>query len=86
MAAGVPAVGSDVGMNADLIQHGRNGLLAGSARDWADALASLAADPALRARLGHAGRETAQGYGYSAIADRLAAFVSRVALGSSASR
>lgn len=86
MAAGVPAVGSDVGMNADLIQPGQNGLLARSPDDWLEALASLANDAALRARLGCAGRETARDYGYPAIADRLAAFVSAVAAGSSASR
>jgi glycosyltransferase involved in cell wall biosynthesis len=86
MAAGVPAVGSDVGMNADLIEPGRNGLLARSERDWVAALAALAGDFALRTRLGHAGRETARNYGYSAVADRLAAFVSRVAEGRSASR
>ena len=86
MAAGVPAVGSDVGMNADLIQPGQNGLLARSPGDWVEALASLANDAALRARLGRAGRETARDYGYPAVADRLAAFVSTVAAGSSASR
>src|SRR5262245_5492943 len=69
MAAGVPAVGSDVGMNADLIQSGQNGLLARTPRDWVDALASLASDAALRAQLGRAGRETARDYGYPAVAD-----------------
>ncbi len=86
MAAGVPAVGSDVGMNSDLIQSGRNGLLARSAGDWIDALGRLAGDLALRTRLARAGRETARDYGYSAVADRLAAFVSRVAAGNSAAR
>ncbi len=86
MAAGVPAVGSDVGMNADLIESGRNGMLARSERDWIDALAALAGNFALREQIGRAGRETACDYGYSTVADRLAAFVSRVAAGSSASR
>ena len=86
MAAGVPAVGSDVGMNADLIQSGENGLLARSAGDWVNALAALAGDLALRTRIGRAGRETARAYGYPAVADRLAAFVACVAVGSSASR
>jgi glycosyltransferase involved in cell wall biosynthesis len=86
MAAGVPSVGSDVGMNADLIEPGRNGLLARSDSDWVDALAALAGDLALRARLARAGRETARDYGYPAVADRLAAFVATVAAGSSASR
>src|SRR5262249_31270677 len=79
MAAGVPAVGRDVGMNSDLIESGRNGLLARSAGDWIAALAKLAGDLDLRARIGRAGREPALDYGYSTVADRLAAFVSRVA-------
>jgi len=87
MAAGVPAVGSDVGMNSELIAAGRNGLLARTVDDWTGALHELATDATLRARLGQAGRETAQEYGYAAVADRLAAFVSLVATaGSRASR
>jgi glycosyltransferase involved in cell wall biosynthesis len=86
MAAGVPAVGSDVGMNADLIRSGENGLLARTAGDWVEVLGSLAKDAALRARIGRAGRETAREYGYPAVADRLAAFVATVAAGSSAAR
>jgi glycosyltransferase involved in cell wall biosynthesis len=86
MAAGVPAIGSDVGMNAELIRHDENGLLAGDARDWETQLARLANDDGLRARLGAAGRETARDYGYAAVADRLAAFVAEVAADSSASR
>ena len=86
MAAGVPAVGSDVGMNAELIESGRNGLLARTPSDWIEALASLAGDAALCERLGRAGRETARAYGYSPIADQLAAFVASVASGSSAAR
>ena len=86
MAAGVPAVGSDVGMNAELIESGRNGLLARSEGDWVKALGSLASDAALRERIGRAGRETARAYGYSPIADRLAAFVSSVVSGKSAAR
>jgi glycosyltransferase involved in cell wall biosynthesis len=86
MAAGVPAVGSDVGMNAELIEPGRNGMLARSAPDWVTVLESLARDPALRERIGRAGRATATDYGYSTVADRLAAFVSRVADGSIAAR
>jgi glycosyltransferase involved in cell wall biosynthesis len=86
MAAGVPALGSDIGMNAELIASGRNGLLARTATDWVEALAALAGDAALRERLGRAGRETARAYGYSPIADKLAAFVASVASGRSAAR
>ena len=86
MAAGVPAVGSDIGMNTELIEPGRNGLLARELLEHRHPVGCAARDAALRERLGRAGRETAREYGYSAVADRLAAFVSRVADGSIAAR
>jgi len=58
MAAGVPVVASPVGVNADLVRHGENGLLAADSPGWEDALGQLAADAELRARLGEAGRQT----------------------------
>jgi glycosyltransferase involved in cell wall biosynthesis len=60
MAAGVPVVASPVGVNADIVRHGENGLLASTPDEWRDALASLAADPGLRRRLGEAGRATVE--------------------------
>jgi len=86
MAAGVPALGSDVGMNRELIRPGVNGCLAADLGDWERALAALAADAGLRARLGAAGRDTAQAYGYAAVADRLAALLDAVSAGSAAAR
>lgn len=56
MASGVPAVASPVGINRDIIQHGKNGLLAGDMKAWSDSLMTLVADAALRERLGRAGR------------------------------
>lgn len=83
MVAGVPAVGSDVGMNADLIQHGENGLLVRDAADWGRALLALADDPSLRRRLGRAGRATVLGrYTIEAVGDQLAAFLRQVAASS----
>lgn len=58
MAAGVPVVASPVGVNADLLRHGDNGLLAGDARGWEAAFGQLAHDAELRARLGESGRLT----------------------------
>ncbi|RMH49595.1 MAG: glycosyltransferase, partial [Alphaproteobacteria bacterium] len=56
MAAGLPVIASPVGVNAEIVEHGVNGLLARDADEWRDALATLLADPALRARMGAAGR------------------------------
>jgi glycosyltransferase involved in cell wall biosynthesis len=58
LALGVPAVSARVGLARDVIEHGRNGLLANSPPEWLDALNSLMADVALRKRLASAGRET----------------------------
>lgn len=58
-AAGVPVVGTRVGGVPEMLQDGRSGLLV-RARDVAalrDALRSLIRDPALRQRMGSAGRE-----------------------------
>jgi len=58
LALGIPAVSARVGLAAEVIEHGRNGLLAGSPAEWLDALERLIADVALRQRLASAGRET----------------------------
>lgn len=59
MASGLPCVGADVTGTRSFVRRGRSGLLvapgAGPA-GYADALVQLARDPALRARLGGAGR------------------------------
>jgi hypothetical protein len=56
MAAGLPVVASPVGINSSIVRPGENGYLAGEAEAWRSALQQLAADPALRSRLGSAGR------------------------------
>jgi glycosyltransferase involved in cell wall biosynthesis len=58
MGLGIPCVASPVGVNTELIQDGRNGFLASSEDEWVDRLTRLIQDPALRARLGAAGRKT----------------------------
>ena len=57
MAAGIPVVADDVGVSARVIGHARGGLIARCADDWVEHLVALASDPALRARLGGAGRK-----------------------------
>jgi len=61
MAAGVPVVGSDSAGIAEAIAHGETGLVVppGDAQALAEALARLAAEPALRQRMAAAGRARA---------------------------
>ncbi len=56
MAAGLPVVSSPTGANAEMVEHGVTGLLAEQEADWVEALAALHRDPALRRRMGRAGR------------------------------
>tara|TARA_R100000789_G_scaffold7758_1_gene11982 strand:- start:452 stop:1669 length:1218 start_codon:yes stop_codon:yes gene_type:complete len=58
MACGVPTIGTDAGGVRELIDSGENGLLVPpkAPEVLADAIAALAADPALCARLSEAGR------------------------------
>ena len=57
MAAGLPVVANPVGENATMVRHGETGFLASTPEEWASAIARLAHDPELRARMGTAGRE-----------------------------
>jgi glycosyltransferase involved in cell wall biosynthesis len=57
MAAGLPVVASPVGANAELVRVGETGLLPDQPEQWADAIARLATDVQLRARMGLAGRD-----------------------------
>ena len=65
MATGRPVVASPVGVNVEIVRDGENGFLASSTDEWVDALSRLAADRALRARLGKTARATVE-QGYSA--------------------
>lgn len=60
MAMGIPAVCSAIGANREIITHGENGLLPASADEWIAAILALVDDPALRYRLGRAGRRTVE--------------------------
>lgn len=57
MAAGLPVVANPVGMNREMVLHGRTGYLAETPAEWSTAVARLAADPELRQRMGQAGRD-----------------------------
>lgn len=82
MAAAVPVVATPVGMNAQLIEHESNGLLAEDLNEWTQMLARLSRDGALRERLGAAGRNTVEmRFTYDVIAARWAEFLREVVEG-----
>ena len=60
MAAGLPAVASPVGANAEIVRVGETGLLADTPQEWADAIVRLARDVELRRRMGSAARKRAE--------------------------
>lgn len=60
MAAGVPALGTAIGANRDIISEGVNGFLASSAEEFADKLVALLRSECLRARIGPVGRQTVE--------------------------
>lgn len=75
-AVGIPAVASPVGVNAELIQDGLNGFLAGDREAWVARLTQLIDDPTLRQRMGQAGRQRVeQRYALEGTAPRLVALL-----------
>lgn len=58
LALRVPAVCQAVGGSREAVRHGDNGFLVTTGEEWMEALVRLVDDPALRARLGEAGRRT----------------------------
>jgi len=57
MALGIPGIASPVGVNGEIVRHGETGLLAETPSQWLECMARLLAIPALRRRIGQAGRE-----------------------------
>lgn len=72
-ASGVPVLAAARGAAAELVGHGRTGLLVDPGRlgGYAEAVAALAADPARRARMGRAGRARAEGRTWAALTAEL---------------
>ncbi len=60
MSMGIPTICSAVGANVELIDHGKNGLLASTPQEWMTNLTALIEDSPTRARLGAAGRQTVE--------------------------
>lgn len=80
MAAALPVVAAAAGGPAELIEDGTNGLLyrPGDPAALAEGLRSLASDPALRARLGNAARESVREFEPACVARRLEAVYDEV--------
>jgi glycosyltransferase involved in cell wall biosynthesis len=80
MACGVPVVAAAVGVNREIIRDGVNGFLASSDEEWIAKLKRLIVDPALRRRMGEAGRRTIEErYSLAVNAPRLASLLTQVA-------
>jgi len=60
MGVAVPAVGSPIGMNCEIIEDGVNGFLASTKQQWIEKLFQLIQDVGLRRRMGLAGRRTVE--------------------------
>ncbi len=60
MACGVPALGTALGANKEIIQDGVNGLLAASMEEFEAKLETLINDETVRERLGRNGRRTVE--------------------------
>jgi glycosyltransferase involved in cell wall biosynthesis len=82
MAAGRPVVASPVGVNPEIVEAGVTGFLATTAEEWRAALVRLRDDPALRARMGEAGRRRVEArYSIDHAEPRLRALLQSVATG-----
>ncbi|MEU3891754.1 glycosyltransferase family 1 protein [Streptomyces sp. NPDC029041] len=83
MASGLPVVAPAAGGPLDLVAHGHTGLLVppGDATAVRDAVRSLAADAALRAAYGTAGRATVEGRTWAAVGDQLIGHYAQVLAG-----
>jgi glycosyltransferase involved in cell wall biosynthesis len=79
MACGKPVVASAIGVNTSIVEHGVNGFLVSSDAEWKDALRRLVDDPALRERMGVAGRARVEAsYSLQVTAPRLEALLRSV--------
>lgn len=60
MSMAIPCVCSAVGANNDIVTDGVNGFLVRTEDEWVDRLSRLIKDPALRKKIGDAGRRTVE--------------------------
>jgi glycosyltransferase involved in cell wall biosynthesis len=80
MALGIPSVVSPVGVSTEMVTNGVEGFTAATEAEWEEALAHLLGDPARRARMGAASRETVvRRYSAAVHAPRVAAILREAA-------
>lgn len=80
MACGLPVVASPVGVNADIVEHGVNGFLAGADDEWREAVSTLLGDADLRRRMGAAGRrKVEERYSLQVWGPRVAEIIAEIA-------
>ena len=80
MACGSAVIASPVGVNVEIVADGVEGLIAGTAAQWAAALDRLLGDAALRRAMGERGRaKVVSAYSLASQAPRVAAVLARVA-------
>jgi len=58
MACEVPTIMSPVGVNTEIIEHGKNGFLASTTDEWIACLSQLIESAELRESMGKASRQT----------------------------
>lgn len=56
MGLGIPTVLNPFGANLEIVEHGKSGFFANAEEEWIEVLSLLILDPALRERIGKAGR------------------------------
>lgn len=69
-AAGLPAIASPVGINAELIERSGAGLTAVTPAQWQQAILTLTRQPQLRAQMGQRAREFVKQYDTAVLAER----------------
>ncbi len=76
MACGLPVVASRVGVNSEIVDHGKTGFLVTTTQEWAEALRTLRDSPKLRLQMGRAGLECVRKkYILDVTAPKLAAWI-----------
>lgn len=74
-SASLPAIASPVGVNAELIKHGNNGLLANNTSEWIECISQLVKDRQARKQMGQAAMSDVQDFDLKVIGQQLAELI-----------